>query len=252
MSNNSKVDLTNFNDIEIYEFLLQGRIANFPLGFWADRSEKEAKDVAIKLLKYLIDERLKLSKEDVKRELSKRFLTKYKLHTASKLFGRSAIRYILCAYPEMQYKPWQFMNGKVPQSYWTQEEDRVDALKYLFEVEMQWNIEDVKEKLSWDVLERYGLGTLHRYYPSLFEVFKAVYQIDICPWEIINSEVPNGTWEVESNRISAVKWLILRMKVQNEKIDRKAFAKYGLSTLLGKYFSDSVTRAISEALDVES
>ena len=49
-----------------------------------------------------------------------------------------------------------------------------------------------------------------------------------------------------------MKWLILRTKVQNEQIDRKAFAKHGLSMLLGKYYSDNVTRAIREALDVES
>ncbi|MBZ9622591.1 hypothetical protein G9F71_006975 [Clostridium sp. FP2] len=113
---------------------------------------------------------------------------------------------------------------------------------------MQWNTEDVKEKLSWIVLEENGLGTLYSYYPSLFRIFKAVYQIDICPWEIINSEVPNGTWESESNRISAVKWLILRMKVQNEQIDRKVFAKYGLSMLLGKYYSDNTARAIRKHL----
>ncbi|MGK0468949.1 DUF4046 domain-containing protein [Clostridium sp.] len=247
-----KVNLTNLDDIEIYELLLQGRILNFPCGFWSNRRADEAEDVAVKLLKYLIDERLKFSKEDVKRELSKKFLTKYKLHTASKLFGRSAIRYILCTYPEEQYQPWQFMHDKVPQCYWTQEKNRISALKYIFEVEMQWNIEDVKEKLSWSILEQNGLVTLHSYYPSLFKIFKAVYKIDIGPWEIINSEVPNGTWESESNRISAVKWLIIRMKVQNEQIDRKAFAKYGLSLLLGKYYSDNVTRAIRESLMVNS
>jgi hypothetical protein len=179
MPNNLKVDLTNLDDIEIYELLLQDRIPNFPSGFWANRSVEKAKNVAIKLLKYLISERLKLNKEDVKRKVSKMFLTKYKLHTSSKLFGRSAIRYIICAYPEVHYQPWQFKQDKVPQSYWTNEKNRVDALKYLFEVEIQWNIEDVKEKLSWGVLEENGVGTLHRYYPSLFRIFKAVYHIEV-------------------------------------------------------------------------
>jgi hypothetical protein len=249
MPNNLKVDLTNLDDIEIYKLLLQGRISNFPCGFWADISSEEAKGVAIKLLRYLIDERLKFSKQDVKREVSKRFLTKYKLHTASKLFGRSAIRYILCAYPEAQYQPWQFMHDKVPQCYWTQEKNRISALKYIFEVEMQWNIEDVKEKLSWSILEQNGLVTLRSYYPSLFKIFKAVYKIDIGPWEITNSEVPDGTWENVSNRINAVKWLIFRVKVQNEQIDRKTFARYGLSMLLGKYYGDNTERAIREALN---
>jgi hypothetical protein len=250
MPNNSKVELTNLEDIEIYELLLKDRISNFPCGFWSNRSVEEAKCVAIKLLKYLIDEILKFSKEDVKREVSKTFITKYRLHTASKLFGRSAIHYIICTYPEVGYQPWQFMHDKVPQRYWTQEKNRISALKYVFEVEMQWNVEDVKEKLSWSIIEENGLGTLHSYYPSLFKIFKAVYKIDIGPWEIANSEVPDGTWEIKSNRICAVKWLLLRTKVQNEQINRKAFAKYGLSMLLGKYYGDNVARAIREPPDV--
>ncbi|MBU3188763.1 DUF4046 domain-containing protein [Clostridium bowmanii] len=252
MLNNLKVDFTSLEDLEIYECLLQGRISNFPSGFWANRSTEEAKDVAIKLLKYLIDERLKFNKEAVEREVCKKFLTRYKLHTASKLFGRSAIRYIICTYPEMNYQPWKFKQDKVPQSYWTIEKNRVDALQYLFEVELQWNIKNVREKLSWSVLEENRLGTLHRYYPSLFKIFKAVYHFDVCPWEIINGEVPNGTWESENNRISAVKWLIIRMKEQDEEIDRKAFEKYGLSMLLSKYYGDNVGRAIGEAIDVET
>ena len=179
------------------------------------------------------------------------FLTKYKLHTASKLFGRSAIRYIICTYPEEQYQAWQFSHDKVPQNYWTTEKNRVDALKYVFEVEMKWKIEDVKEKLTWSVLEEKGLRSLHYYYSSLFSIITAVYKIEISPWEIANSEVPNGTWEYESNRISAVKWLILRTKLQNEQINRKAFAKYGLSRLLGKYYCDNATRAIRETLDCD-
>ncbi|MCB2305611.1 DUF4046 domain-containing protein [Clostridium estertheticum] len=248
---NNLINFTDLDDIEIYELVLQGRIPNFPSGFWVNRSEEEAKHVAIKLLKYLIDERLKFNKKDVKTEVSKMFLTKYKLHTASKLFGRSAIRYIINAYPEAGYLPWQFKHDKVPQSYWTDEQNRVNALKYIFEVEMKWGIEDVKEKLTWGVFEENGLGSLHYYYPSLFRIIKAVYKNEISPWEIANSEVPNGTWESESNRISAVKWLILRTKLQNEQINRKTFAKYGLSRLLGKYFGDNAARAISEAIDGE-
>lgn len=118
MTNNLKVDFTSLEDIEIYELLLQGRISNFPSGFWANRSVDDAKDIAIKLLRYLIDEKLKLSKENVKKEVPKLFLTKYKLHIASKLFGRSAIRYIKYSYPEEGYQPWQFQHDKVPQSYW--------------------------------------------------------------------------------------------------------------------------------------
>lgn len=42
MPNNLKVDLSNLNDIAIYELLLQGTILSFPSGFWANRSAQEA------------------------------------------------------------------------------------------------------------------------------------------------------------------------------------------------------------------
>jgi len=247
MPENFKVNLTNLNDIEIYELLLQGRIPNFPSGFWVNRNQEEARDVAIKLLRHLIENKLKLDKKEIKTVVSKKFMTKHKLHTASKLFGRSAIKYIMSCYPQ-EYEPWQFKNDKVPQSYWKNQDNRVNALKYLFQVDLKWSIDDVKERLSWSVLEENGLITLRSYYPSLCKIYRATYQNNVQPWEIINSEVPAGTWKSKSNRRDAVKWLIGRVKLENEQINRKTFAKYGLSMLLGKYYSDNATRAIRDVL----
>jgi hypothetical protein len=236
-----------FDDIAIYELLLQGRIPSFPSGFWVNRSQEEAKEVAIKLLRYLINERLKFSKEDVKREVSKKFLTKYKLHTASKLFGRSAIKYVMSCYPQ-EYEPWQFRKDKVPQSYWTNEENRINALKYVFEVEFKWSIEDIKEKLSWTIIEGNGLMTLHSYYTCLFQLVNRVYPNEkVHPWEIKNSEVPNGTWKYKNNRIRAVKWLIKKINYKSSKLDRRIFGEYGLSKLLSKYYGDNPNKAIMEA-----
>lgn len=248
---NFKIDYSKLEDIEIYELLLQGQILCFPSGFWISRSQEEAKEIAIKLLRFLFEEKLKLNKEEIKTIVSKKFLTKYRLHTASKLFGRSAIKYVMGCYP-LEYESWQFKNDKVPQSYWTNEENRVNALKYLFKVELKWSIEDVKEELCWSVLEDNGLGTLHNYYPSLRKIINAVYKTDVSPWEIINSEVPTDTWKSSCNRVTAVKWLISRAKSESEQINRKTFAKYGLSMLLGKYYMDSVKRAIGEAWEGET
>ena len=252
MLNNFKVDLANLNDIEIYELLLQDRILCFPSRFWANRSVEEAKDIAIKLLKYLIDERLKFSKEDVKRELSKRFLTKYKLHTASKLFGRSAIRYIICTYPEGGYQPWQFKHDKVPQSYWTQEENRITALRYVFEVELQWSINDIKEKLNWEIIKTKGLLTLISYYPSLQHICNALYPGAIKPWELKHSEVPNYFWHDINNRKKAVQWLVKeKLKLNHTQISsrlkKEHFSQYGLTELISNRYNCSVKNAINEA-----
>ena len=210
--------------------------------------KKKQKKVAIKLLQYLIENKLKLNKEEIKIIISKKFMTAYKLHTASKLFGRSAIKYVMSCYPQ-EYEAWQFRLDKVPNRYWTKKENRINALKYVFQEELKWSVEDVKERLTWSVIEENGLGSLRMYYPSLYKIYKATYQSDISPWEIMNSEVPNGTWKSKSNRTAAVKWLVEKVKLKNEQIDRKTFAKYGLSMLLGKYYGDNATRAVREALD---
>ncbi|HEY8889351.1 MAG TPA: DUF4046 domain-containing protein [Clostridium sp.] len=256
MPNNFQINFTNLDDIGIYELLLQGRIPNFPSGFWANRSVEESKDVAIKLLKYLIDERLKFNKEDVKREISKMFLTKYKLHTASKLFGRSAIRYITCTYPEVEYMPWQFKHDKVPQNYWTQEENRIGALKYVFEVELKWGIDDIKENLNWEILKKQGLLTLWSYYPSIHHICDAVYPGMIKDWEFRHSEVSDYFWHDIKNRKKAVKWLVHKKLKLNQRqapsiLKKEHFSQYGLSGLLCNQYSCSVKKAINEAFSIK-
>ncbi|MFL0247129.1 DUF4046 domain-containing protein [Candidatus Clostridium stratigraminis] len=244
MSNN----LYNLSNEEIYELLLSGRISSFPSGFWANRTETEAKDTAIELLYYLINVKMKLNKEEVEAIVCKTFLTKNKLHTASKFFGRSAIKYIINSFPETDYKPWKFRKDKVPQSYWTNEENRINAVRYLIDRDFKWSIEDVKEKLSWDLLEKNGLMTLHSYYTNLFELIISTYpNKKILPWEIKNSEVPNGTWSSKRNRIKAVKWLVKKSNLKIDRINRNTFGKYGLSRLLAEYYGDNPKRAIKEA-----
>lgn len=245
---NLSFNLYNLSDVEIYELLLNGRISSFPSGFWANRTETEAKDTAIELLRYLINVKLKLNKEEVEAIVSKKFLTKYKLHTASKLFGRSAIKYVISSFPDTDYQPWKFKKDKVPQCYWTNEENRLNAVRYLFDKEFKWSIEDVKEKLSWDLLEKNGLMTLHSYYTNLFELIKCIYpNKKLFPWELKNSEVPNGTWSSKKNRIKAVKWLVKKSSLKGIQINRNTFGVYGLSRLLEEYYCDNPKRAINEA-----
>lgn len=245
---NLPFNLYNLDDIELYELLLSGKISSFPSGFWASRTEKDAKETAIKLLRYLINLKLKLNKEEVEAIVSKKFLTNHKLHTASKLFGRSAIKYTISSFPETDYQPWKFKIDKVPQNYWTREENRLNAVRYLIERELKWSIEEVKEKLSWDLLEKNGLMTLHSYYTNLYDLIKCIYpNKKIFPWELKNSEVPNGTWTSKRNRIEAVKWLVKKSNLRGNPIDRNTFGVYGLSRLLADYYCDNPKRAINEA-----
>lgn len=256
MKNALKINLVNFDDIKIYELLLEGSISNFPSGFWANRSEEQAKNVAIKLLKYLINEKLKLSKEQVRSEVSKLFIKKYKLHTASKLFGRSAIRYIICTFPDDEYKPWQFKHDKVPVSYWTQEENRINALKYVFEVELKWSLDDIKEKLDWEIIKRKGLSTLHSYYHNLYYICNALYPGKIKSWELKHSEVPDYFWDDINNRKKVVQWLVQdKLKLNSTQasigLKKEHFTQYGLTALFCNQYNSSIKNALAEAIQGE-
>lgn len=244
-----RIKYSKLSDIELYELVLNGNIRTFPSGFWVYRGKEEARDAAKKLLRFLLIEKLKFTKEDIKNEVSKNFISKYKLHTASKLFGRSSIRYVIESMPELGIQPWQFRKDKVPYRYWTKEENRINALRYLFEVELNWSMDDVKEELTWDILKEHGLLSLHGYYPNLWEIFKAAYNIDVEPWEMLNSSVPSYTWKSRENRVKAIKWLIGKLNSELNGIDRKTFARYGLSSLLSDYYGDSAKRAIRDTFN---
>ena len=124
------------------------------------------------------------------------------------------------------------------------------AVRYLIEIELKWSIEELKEKLSWIVLKENGLITLHSYYTGLFNLVNVVYpNKNIYPWELGNSEVPNGTWESKINRINSIKWLVEKLGCDHNKLDRRTFGKYGLSKLLSEYYCDNPKKAITEAFN---
>ena len=55
-------ELINMDPITIYKLLLDGAICKFPKGFWKGYNAKEN---SIKITKYLIEKRLKWSREQV-------------------------------------------------------------------------------------------------------------------------------------------------------------------------------------------
>lgn len=189
MKQNQLIDMTN---IEIYELVWQGRIASFPSGFWGNPNREEGKKVAIELLKYLIEEKFKWSHEDIKKNISKCFIRENKLSTPCKLyFGRSAVNYVVATYPGI-IEPWEFEFNRVPQGYWRSKNNRIRAIKWLFETKLQWNIEDIKESFNWNILKDNNLLTLHTYYINLYEIVNAVYPNQIKCWELKQAEVSNG------------------------------------------------------------
>ncbi|WP_297992668.1 DUF4046 domain-containing protein [uncultured Clostridium sp.] len=60
------INLTNLNDYEIYDLVLERRIPSFPSRYWCSISKEEVKKISLQLLRYLIEDRLKLSRYEMK------------------------------------------------------------------------------------------------------------------------------------------------------------------------------------------
>lgn len=123
------INLTNMNDYEIYDLVLERKIPNFPPGYWCSISKEEGKKISLQLLGYLIEIRLKLHRYEIINNLSKEFILNNKLWTLCKLyFGKYDIIYLMELYPN-KYRAFEFIKCRIPQSYWCEKENRVDAIK---------------------------------------------------------------------------------------------------------------------------
>lgn len=245
-------NLIYLDNCETYDLVLSKKLKNFPSGFWSSLSSEEGKRVAVELLRYLIEERFKFDREEILNNLSKEFILNNKLWTPCKLyFGRSAIRYINEAYPN-RFKAFEFKKCRIPQNYWCDRNNRKDAIRWLIEENLNWNIDDVKEKFNRDMLLEYDLATLTAYYTSSIDIVNEIYPNQIYVWELKRSSVSPKFWEIKENRLAAVRWLIEEQLKYNhdevvDKLTIEDFYNNKLTTLIENYYNESISRAVIEA-----
>lgn len=109
-----------------------------PLSYWN-------KNTAIKATRWLIEEKLKLTDEDLKNKLSQKLFEENNLlGMLTNCFHCSPFEAIDTAYPG-KFKPWEFK--RCPLSYWTRE-NGIKATKWLIEEKLKWSHNDIKEKLT--------------------------------------------------------------------------------------------------------
>jgi len=250
------INLTNLDDYDIYDLVLEREIPNFPPGYWCSISKEEGKKISLQLLRYLIETRLNLSRYEIINNLSKEFILNNKLWTPCKLyFGRSAIKYLMELYPN-EYKAFEFIKCRIPQGHWCKKENRVDAIKWLIEEKLKWRLDDIKEKFSRKLLLEYRLATLMRYYYSSFDIIDEIYPNKVYPWELKMSSVSSSYWSVKENRIIAVRWLIRdKLKFSHDEVlnilSLEHFYDSKLSTLICDCYNKSIASAITEAFGDE-
>jgi len=227
---------------DIYEEILQGGRKTFPKGTWNYKND------AVRLVKYLIDEKLQWTRDDVCSKLSKDTFKKWKLGgMLQKCFNDSPYEALEATYPEM-YRPWEL--AKTPNGFWTVETG-VEATRWLIEEKLKWSHGDVCNYLDRSTFINANLSGMlqHSFDNHIFAAIDATFPGKYKPWELAKS--PQGLWTRETGS-DAVKWLI-EEKLQWTRDDvcsmlgTQTFRDNGLGGLLGMFFQGSLFTAINTA-----
>lgn len=232
---------------EVFLLRLNDKIERFPRGFIKE-GEYINYDVAIKIFKYLFEEYLKLTDEQIKEELSINFFKKYKVHVILKIaFDSSPYKAIETVYPG-RFKPWELKCS--PNGYWNLETAK-EATRWLIEEKLKWDDDDIKKKLSLEIFHRNNLSGMISlvFSSSPYYAINAIYPNRFKPWELSNTTM--GFWNLETAK-DATKWLIEeKLKWDDEdiknKISKKVFIEYGLGSMLKKFFECSSYEALENA-----
>ena len=244
--------LINVDTITLYRLILDGKYEDFPKNYWInDIDLKKSKEC----FSFLIENILRWDEDNIKNNLSLKVLEKYKLKSMlSILYNNDLYSLVNTVYPKM-FRPWELKLNK--KNLWSNDQICKQALKWLIEEKLKWSLEDIKEFLNSKTFIDNGLkGLLSKYKGSVYEILNKFYTIDINPWELKASRVPNNYWDSPSNRIMAIKDLIENKLAWNDydikaNISKEIFANYNLQGLIVNYYNGNVFNALNEVYPKE-
>ena len=196
---------------------------------------------------WLIEEKLKWSDEDVRRNLSKNTFKESSLvRMLDVLFNGSPYFAIENAYPG-KFKSWEF--SKVPKNFWNMETAK-EATMWLIEEKLKWSDEDVRRNLSQNTFKENSLGGMLTilFNGSPYLAIENAYPGKFKPWEL--PSVPKKIWNVETAKEATI-WLIEeKLKWSDEDIKEKlsanTFIKNSLTSIIS-LFNGSPYLAIENA-----
>ena len=211
-------------------------------GYW------ENIENGVEATRWLFEEKLKLSHEEIKKDISKKIFKDNCLGGMLKYcFNNSPYQAINTTYPG-KFNPWEF--NCVPRSYWENIENGVEATRWLFEEKLKLSDEEIKAQLSYKLFDDNGLRNMlfSCFNDSLYQAINAAYPEKFKPWEL--NCVPRGYWGNIENGIEATRWLFEeKLKLSDEEIksqiSRKLFEDNGLDGMLQQCFSGSPSKALN-------
>jgi predicted transposase YbfD/YdcC len=232
---------SDLSAVETYKLVLDKKIKKFPNGFLIDNEIG-----IIEIVKYLIEEVLHWSDEDIKNNLTRDIFFENELRgILHYIFSGSIYSAINTAYPN-RFKPWEL--NRVPVGYWNIETG-ILATKWLIEEKLHWSDEDIKNNLTKDAFKKNNLlGMLSIVFNgSPYLAINAVYPDKFKPWEV--KIAPNKYWNTETG-VLATKWLIEKVlhwsdeEVKNN-LTMRIFCENKLGGMLCNAFNNSPYLAIN-------
>lgn len=240
----SRVELDLMEPLDVYKVVLNSKYNKcFPRGFWEG---EDGKSKAITIIKWLIEEHLNLTREDLLEIVSSKFFAKYKLRgMLFTIFRDSPIDAIMTSYPS-KFKAWEF--NRTPWNYWNIE-NSIEAIKWLIEDKFNFNEEDIKTKCSSKFFKSNNLGGMLDtvFNGSSVLAITTAYPNRFKPWELLHC--PRNYWNKES-AILATKWLIeekLNVDLDSYEVKRSDFISNGLAGMIRTLYNRDFRKALYDA-----
>ena len=219
--------------------------AKVPKNFW---NLKTASEATI----WLIEEKLRWSDEDVRRNLSQNTFKENSLRgMLDVLFNGSPYLAIDNAYPG-KFKPWEL--PCVSNSFWNLKTAK-EATIWLIEEKLKWNDDDIKEKLSANTFIKNSLTSIISLFNgSPYLAIENAYPGKFKPWEV--ARVSKNFWNMETAREATI-WLIEeKLKWSDEDVKEKltlnTFKENSLKSMLNYLFNIDSHQPVEMHLKINS
>lgn len=214
-------------------------------------------ETGIEATKWLVEEKLKLSDDELKDQLSKKLFLDNNLDSMlNYAFNNSPYNAINAVYPNKFY-PWEFK--KVPRSYWTRE-NGIKATKWLIEEKLKLIDIDFKKNLTKQIFIDNNLHgmliicfrgnageAINAAYPNKYQQIIRKNRINKCKCK---GKSKSKNYWTEENGIKATKWLIeekLKWSYYDLKqyLSKQIFVDNNLGDMLSICFNNDPYKAIN-------
>lgn len=235
----SRIDISKLSPLEVYDCLLSGEIGRFPNNYVTRENMKE-------IIREVILNRLKFTREDICQKLTYPFLGNYSLGGSKKAFNFFIFTLIQFCFPEMDIRYWEL--NKVENGFWEKEHNRREFMLWVANKEKIQldSLVDLK-RIDAKLIQSYGGSKALKIGGGVFNLILLISKTDIKEWQVIKMPV----WTEDKVKV-AVRWLIEeKLKWSKEEvinnISAKVFYNNDLGGLLSKYCGNSPITALQIA-----